>query len=329
MRRPLVVFAVSVVVFTVLWRGDWHVAPALAEPTDESATGTLRRNARVILITLDGPVRDDVFSSVAMPKLHAALSAKKGVLLEGRAASSMALSLPGYQALATGVVTDCLDNDCPRVGQETVSEFLARRLGGPVDQFAVFASWSRLRRAATSHDGAVLVDAPDDTTPKPGGPRWRNARFDSQTFDAALAHWQRVKPRFLQISFLDTDEWAHAGFREEYEEALREADTRVAQVMDWIDALPPEEKAVTTLIITADHGRGRADWREHGFFERGSGETFFAAFPARGVSEARVVDQRDVRPTIERLFGFCTEGRRRRGEGRPLSVVVGELPCAE
>jgi hypothetical protein len=324
-----VVFGVVLAALTVWWRGEWAVAPAMAEPVSASGTASLRRSARVIVITLDGPVRADVFSSAAMPRLHAALAAKKGVLLEGRAASSMALSLPGYQALATGTVTTCLDNDCPRVGEETLPEFLARRLGGPPDQFAVFASWSRLRRAVSARDGAVLVDAPDDGPPHAGGPLWKNARFDAQTFEAALAHWQRAKPRFLQLSFLDTDEWAHAGFREEYEGALRDADLRIAQVLEWIDALPADEKAVTTLIITADHGRGRGDWREHGFFERGSGETFFATFPARGVADGRVVDQRDVRPTVERLFGFCTEARRRSGDGRPLRVVVGELPCAE
>lgn len=332
-RRPLVLLG-AVLALTVAWLGfgaDVRFVSALEEPKDAARVELLRTKARVILITLDGPVREDVFSSGLMPRLHAALSAGQGVLLEGRAASSMALSQPGYQALATGVVTKCLDNDCPRVSQETVAEFLAARLGVSADQISVFASWSRMRRAVAQDDSRVMIDAPEEG---PGGrpdlPRWRNARFDSQTFAAGFAHLTHVKPRFLQLSFLDMDEWAHAGYREEYEAALADADGYIGEVLDWVDSLPPEEKAITTVIITSDHGRSRSDWREHGFFHRGSGETFFAAFPARGPASQKVtVDQRDVRPTIERLFGFCTEARRVSGAGRPVGAVVGDLPCAE
>jgi hypothetical protein len=326
-RRLLLVCALLTAV--VVWsRFEWPQA-ALAEPVDEVRVAELRKHARVVLITIDGPVREDVFDATLMPRLHAALGARHGVLLPARASSSMALSLPGYQALAMGRLTDCMDNDCPRVGDETVAEFLARRVGGGADQFSVFASWSRLPRAASSRDGTVRVDAPQDVEVHAGGPPWWNARFDAETFSAARAHWEAFSPRFMQLSLLDTDEWAHAGYRREYETALRAADDVLGQVFAWVDALPPEERALTTVLVTADHGRGRGDWREHGFFERGSAEIFFAAFPARGEPTSRVVDQRDVRPTIERLFGFCTEARRRSGDGRPIGAVVGELPCAE
>lgn len=309
--------------------GELRAPPRLAEPRDAAMTQQLRTRARVILVTLDGPKREDIFSPALMPKLHAALKQRRGALLEARAASSMALSLPGYQALATGVVTKCLDNECPRVAQDTVAEFLAERLALERDEVAVFASWSRMRRAVAQGDARVLIDAPDDGPPREGGPLWKNARFDAQTFDAALAHLTRTRPRFLQVSFLDMDEWAHAGFREEYEAALGDADARIAHLLDWVESLPPDERALTTVLITSDHGRGHGDWREHGFFHRGSGETFLAAFPVRGVVGRAEVDQRDVRPTIERLFGFCTEARRASGAGRPIGAVVGELPCEE
>lgn len=297
--------------------------PYPPEPHDEARSALLQQKARVILITLDGPVREDV---LRLPGLQAAI-AERGVAIPAEVASSMALSLPGYQAMAAGARTGCRDNDCERIGVETLAERVATALRLVPEQVAVFASWSRLPRAASARDGLVFVDAPEDGPPHEGGPPWKNARFDEQTFARARAFWQAHHPRFLHLAFLDTDEWAHQGLRPEYERALREVDARVAEVLRWVAALPPEEAKLTTVILSADHGRGRGGkWTEHGFFHPGSGEIFVIAVgPLVARGESPEVDQRDVRPTVERLFGLCPV----KSEGRAIQAIVGELPCAE
>jgi hypothetical protein len=307
------------------WWRDWRGEDVVPAELDEVRAAELHARARVILVTIDGPLPRDVSSAQLMPRLHEALARRRGALLEATAASPMALSLPGYQAIATGRVTSCLDNDCPRVGEETVGDFLARRLQLPREQVAVFASWSRLAKAVSSGDG-VWVDAPEDgPSDQVKGPWWRNARLDADTFAAARAHWDAHHPRFLQLSFLDADEWAHRGDRASYERALREADARLGEVFSWVDALSEEERRLTTVLLTSDHGRGRGDWREHGFFERGSAESFVGVFPARdaGAWNEQPLDHRNLRPTIERLFGFCGAV----GARQPIARVVWGLPC--
>ena len=191
---------------------------------------------------------------------------------------------------------------------------------------AVFASWSRLTRAVTSRDGVVLVDAPEDGPAREKGPPWRNARFDEETFSRARAYWEAHHPRFLHIALLDTDEWAHQGLHPEYEQALRETDARIVEVLRWVAALPAEEAAVTTVLLASDHGRGIGDWTRHGLLDRGSAEIFIAAIgPLVTRGEPGPTDQRDLRPTVERLLGLCPT--REGVEGRAIEAIVGDLPC--
>jgi arylsulfatase A-like enzyme len=197
----------------------------------------------------------------------------------------------------------------------------------PPEQVAIFASWSRQRRAASSRDGLITVDAPEDQQPREPGPPWRNARWDTETFSRARAHWEAHHPRFLHLAFLDTDEYAHEGQRAEYEQALRELDARLQELLRWVAALPPDERRHTTVLLTADHGRGQSDWTSHGFFDRGSGDVFIGALGEQLQGRGEVdpdAEQRDVRPTIERLFGLCPPAG---DDGRALEAIVGGLPC--
>jgi hypothetical protein len=252
---------------------------------------------------------------------------RNGTAFAAEASSSMALSLPGYQAMSAGRQTGCRDNDCGRITVETMGELLARRLSLAPEEVAVFASWSRLAHAASSRDGLITVDAPEDGPRRDGGPPWRNARFDDETFARARAHWEKHHPRFLHIALLDTDEWAHVDDRERYEQALRDTDARVLEVLRWVAALPAEARAVTTVLLASDHGRSRSDWTKHGFLEPGSAEIFVAAIgPLVKGGEPGDVDHRDLRPTVERLFGLCPAHVD--DDGRAIEAIVGGLPCS-
>lgn len=318
LRRALVVLAVAAALGLAVYLVATHYDPQPApepnqarreiEPVDAA---TLKRSARVVLVTLDGARWQDVLDQPGAlapadqrPALRRALAASRanGAILVGTTSSHVPLSLPGYQAIAAGRPTDCLNNVCPRIDVETLAEGLARRLEVPADQIAVFASWARLSDAATSHDDTVHVDCPPEG--RNPGPAWRNARLDEDTVARALSHWRAHHPRFLHLALLDMDEHAHAGYAEGVVTALERADAAIAELLHEISLLPEEERRLTTLLITTDHGRGPGPlWSDHGPFNA-SRTLFLLAIGDRVTGGKGTFSQADLRPTIERLFGL-------------------------
>lgn len=311
--------------------GRGHVTVPTAESRRPFTTtaGELQAHARVILVTLDGARWQDVLDQPgalrngdeppAMPKLLE-LIRTRGVALPATTSSALPLSLPGYQAIAAGHRTRCDDNDCARIDEETLAEGLARRLQLPADQVATFASWARLVNAASSRDGAVLVDAPPLGPPHAGGPPWEDARWDRETVARALAHWTQQKPRFLHLALLDMDEQAHRQDAAATVNALRFADDVITKLLAEIDRLPEAERRLTTVLITADHGRGPGRlWPSHTAYAS-SRDIFFIALGPLVNGDVLPVSHADVRPMVERLFGLCSTS--------PVKAVVGDLPCA-
>lgn len=275
--------------------------PVRAVPAVDAAT--LTRKARVILVTLDGARWQQVLDPDGPLKHTLAAARANGAILPGRISGRIALSLPGYQAIALGHATDCEANTCPRVTEETVSEALARQLPGKV---ATFGSWARLQRSATARDGSVHVDLPEEGPN--GGVRWENARLDAVTAPRALAYWVAERPRFLHLALLDMDELAHARDGDGVTAALAAADVTIGRLLAEIAALPADERALTTVLVTTDHGRGWGPMSfDHSPF--GASRTLFLLAigdPVRGGGGA--FTQAQLRPTIERLFGLCAPG---------------------
>jgi hypothetical protein len=325
----LVLVAMISVGSTILQRSPVPGSIAAPRPGLVVDAKTLRQKACVVLVTLDGVRWQDVLDAdgalskngPAMPRLLDAVR-RSGVLVRASTSSSVPLSLPGYQALAVGGATACRDNDCPRVREETVADALARRLGVKPAQVAVFASWARLINAASAGEG-VLVDAPPLGPPRTvAGPPWPDARWDAETASRARSHWLAHRPRFMHLALLDTDEWAHRGDAERTVAALRFADAVVDQLLTDIAQLPEEERRLTTVLVTTDHGRGPGRWwTEHGAFE-GSRDIFVAALGDLVAPTAAPTNQAEVRPTIERLLGLCP------AEGLEPSELVAHLSCA-
>ncbi len=322
---------VAVLGAAVLFFGRGHVTVPAAESRRQLATtaAELQAHARVILVTLDGARWQDVLDQPgalrnsdeppAMPKLLKLIRAR-GVALPATTSSALPLSLPGYQAIAAGHQTRCDDNDCARIAEETLAEELARRLHVPPDQVAIFASWARLANAATSRDGAVLVDAPPLGPPYAGGPPWEDARWDADTAARALAHWTEKKPRFMHLALLDMDEQAHRRDAAATVAALRSADDVVTKLITEFDQLPEAERRLTTLLITADHGRGPGRlWPSHTAYAS-SRDIFLVALGLLVQPDVLTTSQAELRPMVERLFGLCSSS--------PVKAVVGGLPCS-
>jgi hypothetical protein len=294
----------------------------------------LREHARVIVVTLDGARYQDVLDEngafaharerPAMRRLLQRVQTQ-GATFRAKTSSRVALSLPGYQALFAGQQTSCDANDCARITVETFAEAVARRLKLSPSQVAVVASWSRLARAASAKDGAILVDTIPDGPPRRGGPPWPNARWDKDTVERALEIWRNEKPRLLYVGLLDMDERAHQGDQQGTVRALQNADEALGKIFDEIDRLPDNERKLTTVIVTADHGRGLGPlWTDHGKYVPTSDRMFLLAtgdlIKARGLQK-REVTQAELKATVERLMGLCSTGG--------IEELVGSLPCTE
>ena len=117
------------------------------------------KGPNVILFTLDGVRSHEFFkgtdSSLArqLPRSERGdiFSRKKGMILgigdRYQIASSIAVSLPSYQALMVGHATDCKNNSCAKINEISVLESVRQALDLPKKDVAAFASWEGLSLA--------------------------------------------------------------------------------------------------------------------------------------------------------------------------------------
>jgi hypothetical protein len=159
-----------------------HNRPLLASAAHFSAPG---RSLRVVLVTLDGVRRNEVFGGVdaalaermgvppdervsahdLMPNLHERVMAP-GVALgaPGSGASFEAsgpnyVSLPGYREILTGRRgSGCAENVCLPLDEPTLLDDL-HSAGWSDDDLAVIASWETVERATSRDAASVTVTA--------------------------------------------------------------------------------------------------------------------------------------------------------------------------
>lgn len=88
--------------------------------------------------------------------------------------------------------------------------------------------------------------------------------FDSFAMHLALDYVKREKPRVAFIGFGETDEFAHAGRYDEYLTSANRVDSFIREFWTLLQSIS-QYRDKTTLIITADHGRGIGpeDWKHH------------------------------------------------------------------
>jgi len=232
------------------------------------------------------------------------------------------VSLPGYQNIFEGFPTRCYANLCRRPPLETFPERILRELKLPREKVATFASWDRIRYAVESRKGATYINADQDEV-RPADtfqatvnkyehkdqPPWFNARWDKYTFMHAMHYLKKVQPRFLFLSFLDSDEWGHHGSYPKYLESLNNYDRWINELFTTLEQMGEYGKN-TTVIITTDHGRGlkKSSFKHHAFlypaakniwlYSRSPKTRAAHQAPSPGYTHS------DIRPTIETIFGL-------------------------
>ena len=256
---------------------------------------------------------------------------KKGQIFGNRDAGSDAtvtngknFSYPGYSETLTGFADDRIDsNDKVYNPNLTVLEWLHRKeayrgkvaafgawelfpwiINAPRAGFPVNAGFEPMSMSPMSSTMELLnrlkAESPRDMPAEP---------MDALTFHTALEYFKQHKPSVLFLSLGETDEWAHAGKYDEYIRAANRMDMYLKQIWEQAQSMP-EYRGVTSLVVTVDHGRGRApvDWKSHG---QKLEETRFIWVAVLGPDtrplgermNTRVVTQSQIAATVAALLG--------------------------
>lgn len=256
--------------------------------------------------------------------------APQGVVLGNvKVTNAYRVSYPGYSEILTGRAEDSIirGNDPIRNPNETVLEFLKRKLGLTREQVALFASWDVFRHIGEHAEGSITINAGYQAFEGPGVPApiaelsrlqfhmlspWDEARHDYITYQMGLEYLKAAHPRVLYIALDETDDWAHDHRYDRVLDAIADFDNFLERLWTTVQSME-EYRGRTTLIVTSDHGRGSTleDWNTHGAKAQGAERVWLAILgpdtPATGESDAPA-GQRDIAPTIIQLMGLDPAG---------------------
>ena len=189
-------------------------------------------------------------------------------------------SYPGYSEFLTGVVDPTIQSNDKILNRNTnVFEYLHRHRGF-AGKVAAVVNWDVLAwtlntprsqlpiwSAFEVPAGTKRLQIPAilDETARRGHTFWKGETIDTFVASAALYTVKKHRPRALFVSYGETDDWAHEGHYERYLNAAHEFDLFLGDLWRLLQSLP-QYRDSTTLVITADHGRGPGPvaWKNHG-----------------------------------------------------------------
>ena len=235
-------------------------------------------------------------------------------------------SYPGYSEILTGEPQpDVKSNDFVRYPHPTVLQYVHSTLGLKYTDVAQIGSWDGFKYAASAKDGEFFMNgARDAFPPERSTPRidllvglrkqvmqlWEESSNDVLSFRIALEYLEKHQPRVMWIGLGQSDDWAHARRYDLVLDYLHLVDGEIAELWNTLQSID-RYRGKTTLIITADHGRGRtpADWAEHDAGIQGSQDIWVAILgpdtPATGeAANVPDVTQSQVAATMLQYLGM-------------------------
>lgn len=261
----------------------------------------------VVLVVVDGPRYSETWGDAQsrfIPRMKADLS-PKGIINDKFYNWGVTRTMPGHTALITGVYED-IDN----AGREFPS------------YPSILQTW--LSRTQSNPNKAWIVASKKKLAPLANCTdiKWRNSfvpqvdaqtRLDFQTYECTRKKMRTYHPNLVFVNLSGPDVEGHANNWTGYLKAIRETDSLVNELQNFIDT-DPHYAGKTTLIVTNDHGR-HVDGIKDGFISHGdhcSGCThinFYAYGPDFKENEiiSQPREQIDIAPTIAYLMGFEME----------------------
>ncbi|HET8548608.1 MAG TPA: sulfatase-like hydrolase/transferase [Bryobacteraceae bacterium] len=320
------------------------LGPALrADPTQ----AVHRRTRNVVLVTADGIRRQEFFHG-SDPRLAGGEKkipvltreqlmpfvwdhiASRGLIVPAAVTNAYRVSYPGYAEILTGRSQDdeIRGNQPVQNPTETVLEYVRRRLALPRTGVALFGSWDMFPYIGERTPGTVVINAGYKRYEEPGVPArmknlgelqflmltpWPSVRHDYITFELALEYMRHRQPRLIHISLGEMDDWAHDKRYDRVLDTIHFFDQCLHDLWRFVES-DSHYRGSTTLVVTADHGRGRTpeDWHAHGTKVAGAEEMWAAILgpdtPAAGYKPELRVTQSDIAPTILELLSLSASG---------------------
>lgn len=303
----------------------------------EEFQSKIGQNGNVILFTLDGVRYEEFFNKDLLPTFWRE-HAEKGIVLgdpkkksKVRIANTVMLSLPGYKTMHKGGRVLCRTNKCGPAKVETLGEKLQRMKGWSGTDISIISSWHKICDAAMRQKRTLFHSCGDKKIDLPGHfytnemqeadpPIW-GGRYDKYTFEHGMKIIENHRPRFMHLSLLDSDEYAHSGDWDGYIRSIQKYDDYIDQLYALLDQMG-EYGENTTVIITTDHGRGKGDKWEGHFFNLNSRKIWMVIkgphVPAKGsISHKRKISHLHIRPFIELMLGV----KKIKGKHRLLDLI--------
>ena len=235
-------------------------------------------------------------------------------------------SYPGYSEILTGQPQpEVKSNDFVRYPHRTVLEYVHDKLGLGFGDVVQIGSWDGFKYAASQKDGVFLMNgARDPFPPQYSTPEidylvdlrrqvmqlWEESSNDVLCFRIAMAYLKKYQPRVMWLGLGQSDDWAHERRYDLVLDFLHLADSELSDLWRTLQSMD-RYRDNTTLIITADHGRGRTpqDWAEHDAGIQGSQDIWIAVIgpdtPALGEAKNFPdVTQSDVAATVLQYLGL-------------------------
>lgn len=228
-----------------------------------------------------------------------------------RVSNGLNFSYPGYSEMLVGFPDPEIDSNNHGPNRNvTVFEWLNRRQEYRGRVGAVGA-WSAFEDIFNQRRSGLRMHAS------------RREPLDERSHAAAMRMLKAGQgARALFIAYVETDDHAHDGRYDRVLDAAHAVDAYLAELWSTVQA-DPRYAGRTTLIFTADHGRGRTirDWTSHGRRVAGSDETFLAIIgpdvPASGVRRDGTALTAQVAATVAAAVGLEF-----RGDGRAAAGVI-------
>jgi hypothetical protein len=232
-------------------------------------------------------------------------------------------SYPGYNEIFTGYADTAVNsNDKTWNKNINVLEYINQQQAYK-GKVAAFATWDVFPYILNRQRSGLYVNADFDSfafnapefrllqdlqtlTTRPIG-----VRPDVITYMAAREYLKKFRPKVLYIALDETDDFAHGGMYDQYLMSAHAQDAMIADLWKTVQSMP-QYRNKTTLLITADHGRGdsvKRQWRDHGEkIPEASGIWIAAIGPdTKATGEQRnggQLYQRQMAATIAALLGI-------------------------